>query len=118
MKIARLFAPWAGLTLALGLAGVPACPAWAEGAPPRLKVSENHRFLVYEDGRPFFYLGDTAWELFHRLNREEADRYLENRAGRASPSSRPWPSPNSTGSATRTPTATCRWSTTTPRGRT
>jgi hypothetical protein len=25
-------------------------------------------------------LGDTAWELFHRLKREEADKYLENRA--------------------------------------
>lgn len=47
---------------------------------PRLKVSENGRFLVTEDGEPFFYLGDTAWELFHRLNREEADRYLEDRA--------------------------------------
>ena len=35
----------------------------------RLKVSENKRFLQYEDGRPFFYLGDAAWELFHRLNR-------------------------------------------------
>ena len=43
-------------------------------------MSENRRFLVYEDGRPFFYLGDTAWELFHRLNREEADRYLQDRA--------------------------------------
>ena len=49
-------------------------------AAPRLKVSDNKRFLVYEDGRPFFYLGDTAWELFHRLNREEASRYLEHRA--------------------------------------
>ncbi len=47
---------------------------------PCLKVSENHRFLVYEDGRPFFYLGDTAWELFHRATREEADLYLSNRA--------------------------------------
>ena len=47
---------------------------------PRLKVSENRRFLVKEDGSPFFYLGDTAWELFHRLNREEAERYLRNRA--------------------------------------
>jgi len=45
-----------------------------------LKVSENGRYLVDNDGQPFFYLGDTAWELFHRLNREEADRYLENRA--------------------------------------
>jgi hypothetical protein len=49
-------------------------------AVPRLKISDNHRFFVKEDGTPFFYLGDTAWELFHRLNREEADRYLTNRA--------------------------------------
>ena len=49
---------------------------------PRLKVSENRRFLVRADGTPFFYLGDTAWELFHRLNREEADKYLENRAAK------------------------------------
>ncbi len=47
-----------------------------------LKVSENKRFLVHQDGTPFFYLGDTAWELFHRLNREEADRYLANRAAK------------------------------------
>jgi len=49
---------------------------------PRLKVSDNHRFLVYEDGRPFFYLADTAWELFHRLTREEAGRYLHDRAAK------------------------------------
>ena len=47
---------------------------------PKLKVSENHRFLVTESGQPFFWLGDTAWELFHRLGREDAERYLENRA--------------------------------------
>jgi hypothetical protein len=52
----------------------------ATKADPKLKVSSNQRYLVHADGRPFFYLGDTAWELFHRLNREEADRYLENRA--------------------------------------
>jgi hypothetical protein len=46
----------------------------------RLKVSDNQRFLVCEDGKPFFWLGDTAWELFHRLNREQVDRYLEDRA--------------------------------------
>lgn len=49
---------------------------------PKLKISENRRFLVKDDGTPFFYLGDTAWELFHRLNREEADRYLKNRAAK------------------------------------
>ena len=48
--------------------------------PATLKVSENRRFLVKEDGSPFFWLGDTAWELFHRSTREEAERYLDNRA--------------------------------------
>jgi hypothetical protein len=45
-----------------------------------LKVSDNKRYLVRQDGTPFFYMGDTAWELFHRLSREEADRYLKRRA--------------------------------------
>lgn len=49
---------------------------------PRLRVSANQRFLVTTEGRPFFWLGDTAWELFHRLNREEATRYLEDRASK------------------------------------
>jgi hypothetical protein len=44
-----------------------------------LKISENRHFLNHTDGTPFFYLADTAWELFHRLNREEAEQYLENR---------------------------------------
>ena len=45
----------------------------------RLVVSANHRFLQFEDGTPFFYLGDTGWEFFHRLNFSEAETYLENR---------------------------------------
>lgn len=45
----------------------------------RLVVSENKRFLTYADGSPFFYLGDTAWELFHRLDEKETNLYLENR---------------------------------------
>ena len=52
----------------------------AAGPLPRLRVSDNHRFLVTDQGQPFFYLGDTAWELFHRSSREDAARYLENRA--------------------------------------
>ncbi|MEL6253258.1 MAG: glycoside hydrolase family 140 protein [Bacteroidota bacterium] len=46
----------------------------------KLKVSENKRFLVTEDGKPFFWLADTAWELFHRCNKEEAEMYLRKRA--------------------------------------
>ena len=47
---------------------------------PSLKISENQRFLVTADGKPFFYLGDTAWELFHRTTRAEAESYLDKRA--------------------------------------
>jgi hypothetical protein len=35
---------------------------------------------VTADNQPFFWLGDTGWELFHRLNREDAERYLRKRA--------------------------------------
>jgi hypothetical protein len=45
----------------------------------KITISSNNRYLQAE-GTPFFYLGDTAWELFHRLNREEATEYLQNRA--------------------------------------
>ncbi len=46
-----------------------------------LSISENRRFLVHkETGDPFFYLGDTAWELFHRLTRDEIAEYLERRS--------------------------------------
>ena len=45
-----------------------------------LKVSDNKRYVVHQNGTPFFYLGDTAWELVHRLNRDEADQYLKRRA--------------------------------------
>jgi hypothetical protein len=46
----------------------------------QLAVSPDKHHLVKKDGTPFFWLGDTAWELFHRLNREEAKAYLQNRA--------------------------------------
>jgi hypothetical protein len=54
----------------------------ARAEPPRLKISENHRYIVTSDGKPFFYLADTAWELFHRLNREDAELYLKDRAAK------------------------------------
>jgi hypothetical protein len=52
----------------------------AAAALPKLRVADNQRELVTESGQPFIFLGDTAWELFHRLNREEADLYLADRA--------------------------------------
>jgi len=53
--------------------------AQAQYKNQRLKVSDNKHFLVHEDGSPFFWLGDTGWELFHRLDRSEAELYLQNR---------------------------------------
>lgn len=44
----------------------------------RLQVSGDRRMLE-QDGKPFFWLGDTAWEIFHRLNREEVLEYLDTR---------------------------------------
>jgi hypothetical protein len=73
------------------LAWVAALPMFAHAAPAErrgpawdfshgdLHVSPDRRFLVHADGAPFFYLGDTAWELFHRLDRADAERYLETR---------------------------------------
>ena len=49
---------------------------WKHG---RLKVTADGHYLEYEDGTPFFWLGDTGWELFHRLKKEEISSYLENR---------------------------------------
>ena len=48
----------------------------------KIKVSPNRRYLVTQDGQPFFYMGDTAWTLFTRLNREEVEEYLKNRAAK------------------------------------
>lgn len=45
----------------------------------KLQVSANGRYLEHKDGTPFLYIGDTAWELFHRLNEQEVEKYLENR---------------------------------------
>lgn len=48
-------------------------------AGAQFTISPNKHFLL-KDGKPFFWLGDTAWELFHRLNKEEADYYLKRRS--------------------------------------
>ncbi len=47
----------------------------------RIRVSAaNPHLLETEDGASFFWLGDTAWELLHRLTFEQIDFYLKNRA--------------------------------------
>jgi hypothetical protein len=82
------------------LAWAPAFPGDARAVPPqksrrdtasgdaksvrglRLSVSPNGRYFMDQLGRPFFYLGDTCWLLFQRLNRAEVEEYLKDRAGK------------------------------------
>jgi hypothetical protein len=52
----------------------------AKTALSKLTVNADRRYLVRDDGAPFLYLSDTAWELFHRPNREQVRAYLELRA--------------------------------------
>lgn len=46
----------------------------------QLSVSENQRYLIDQKGKPFFWLGDTGWGLFQKLDRKEVDFYLKTRA--------------------------------------
>jgi hypothetical protein len=45
----------------------------------RLGVTKDGHYLQFADGTPFFWLGDTGWELFHRLDLNEIRNYLDNR---------------------------------------
>lgn len=46
----------------------------------QIGVSQSDTYLISKkDGKPFFWLADTGWELFHRLTREEANHYLKVR---------------------------------------
>ncbi len=60
--------------IALALAVPP-----ARAKLPALRVSENGRFLVTEDGKPFFWLGDTVWKLLYWPTFDELDFYLADR---------------------------------------
>lgn len=46
---------------------------------PKLKVSKNQHYFVTEDGKPFFWLGDTGWLAFGKLDREGIVEYLQDR---------------------------------------
>lgn len=45
----------------------------------RLRVCDSGRFLVHDDGQPFFWLGDTCWLLFRTMTLDEAEHYLSVR---------------------------------------
>jgi hypothetical protein len=68
---------WAAWCASLALAMALSATGYAE--TQRLEVSGNQRFLVKENGTPFFWLGDTNWRLY-KLTQGEIDTYLANRA--------------------------------------
>jgi len=81
MNAKKLIAIIVLLTCALSMnAAQKASKPWSNG---RLTVSDNSLYLVHKNGVPFFWLGNTAWLLPERLNREEAEYYLakESKAG-------------------------------------
>ena len=50
--------------------------SWEYG---KLHVSENGKYLMTGD-RPFFWLADTGWLMFHKLDEADTRTYLRNRA--------------------------------------
>ena len=64
------------LLILLPAANIVHAQKWQHG---RLQVTRDGHYLQYHDGTPFFWLGDTGWELFHRLKKDEIIRYLDNR---------------------------------------
>lgn len=45
----------------------------------KLEVSNNKHYFQTEDGKPFFWLGDTGWLTFGKLSREEMNTYFQDR---------------------------------------
>ena len=46
----------------------------------QIGVDPSNSYLITKnDGKPFFWLADTGWELFHRLTRDATILYLDIR---------------------------------------
>src|SRR6185503_3202037 len=65
--------------LAAGLVSFSAALLPLEGASGPIRVSDNGRYFVDDQGKPFYFLADTQWELFRRYSLEDAKLILENR---------------------------------------
>lgn len=45
----------------------------------RLRISENGRYFIHEDGTPFPWLADTAWTMPQRMKWDDVEYYMEKR---------------------------------------
>ena len=80
------------ITVVLVIAGLAACDNSSAGKTDsdiyghagvdkgRVIVSPNQRFLMYENGEPFYWFGDTAWMLIDKVSTADARMYLKKRA--------------------------------------
>jgi len=50
-----------------------------KGNLPKIKVSKNQHYFVTEEEKPFFWLGDTGWLTFGKLDRESINKYFQDR---------------------------------------
>lgn len=73
----NLLALFAALFMSVAIAYADAPKTFLPWSNGKLVVSEEGRYLKHENGAPFFWLGDTGWLLPQRLNRDEAEFYLE-----------------------------------------
>jgi hypothetical protein len=87
--MSRILAICSAAAIVISLGGIPASAgksgeraAASSVKDTRLKVSPNGRYFVDQNGKPFFYLGDTCWLLFQRLDHAELDVYLKDRAAK------------------------------------
>lgn len=60
--------------LTMGIQAAEPQKPWQNG---KLIISDNQRYLVHENGTPFFWQGETGWLLPERLDRAEAEWYLQ-----------------------------------------
>lgn len=68
------------LTIFAFVSAVPKEVPWSNVA---ISASPNGRYLYRtKTNEPFFWIADTNWELFHKLNRTDVDLYLADRAAK------------------------------------
>jgi hypothetical protein len=51
-------------------------PFYLKGFP---KVAAESRYLTYGNGEPYFYFGDTIWEVYWKSTKGDVERYLSDR---------------------------------------
>lgn len=67
---------WLIMLMVLAMGHIQAAKVYKPWSNGKLTVSDNHRYIIHENGTPFFWLGNTSWLLPERLNRDEVEYYL------------------------------------------